>query len=104
MGYFMSVTIRWFRNDLRLSDNPAHTKAARTGKVLPVYIWKTKSGKKRSDTFRVATITCNGRGNKLWLHYALNSLQSDLQDKLILRRGSAEHIMENLSVKQVHNS
>ena len=29
----------WFRNDLRLADNPALTHAAQRGAVVPVYIY-----------------------------------------------------------------
>ena len=30
--------IHWFRQDLRLADNPALTAAAKNGNVLPIYI------------------------------------------------------------------
>ena len=33
-----SVHIHWFRQDLRLSDNPSLSAAAANGAVLPVYI------------------------------------------------------------------
>ena len=33
-----SVSLYWFRQDLRLADNPALTAAAKAGAVLPVYI------------------------------------------------------------------
>ena len=33
-----SVHIHWFRQDLRLSDNPSLSAAAAKGAVLPVYI------------------------------------------------------------------
>ena len=33
-----NIFIHWFRQDLRLVDNPALTAAAKHGKVLPVYI------------------------------------------------------------------
>ena len=33
-----SVAIHWFRQDLRLSDNPALTNAVEAGDVIPVYI------------------------------------------------------------------
>ena len=32
------VSLYWFRQDLRLADNPALTAAAEAGAVLPVYI------------------------------------------------------------------
>ena len=33
-----SVSLVWFRQDLRLHDNPALAEAIDTGRVLPVYI------------------------------------------------------------------
>ena len=32
------VSLYWFRQDLRLADNPALTAAAQDGAVIPVYI------------------------------------------------------------------
>ena len=34
-------TIVWFRNDLRLRDNPALFRAAEQGEVIPVFILDT---------------------------------------------------------------
>ncbi|HAO89366.1 MAG TPA: deoxyribodipyrimidine photolyase, partial [Gammaproteobacteria bacterium] len=31
-------SLMWFRQDLRLNDNPALTQAAQAGPVLPIYI------------------------------------------------------------------
>ena len=93
----MSVTIHWFRFDLRLSDNPALTAAARSGQVVPVYILEDQIGEAKGQTTSILQQTyAMGGASKLWLHYALSSLQSDLQDRLILRRGSAEHILGEL--------
>ena len=93
----MSVTIHWFRFDLRLSDNPALTAAARSGQVVPVYILEDQIGEAKGQTPSGLQQTyAMGGASKLWLHYALSSLQSDLQDRLILRRGSAEQILDEL--------
>ena len=93
----MSITIHWFRFDLRLSDNPALTTAARSGQVVPVYILEDQIGETKGQTLSGLQQTYEmGGATKLWLHYALSSLQSDLQDRLILRRGSAEHILSEL--------
>ncbi len=93
----MSVTIHWFRFDLRLSDNPALTAAARSGQVVPVYILEDQIGEAKGQTPSGLQQTyAMGGASKLWLHYALSSLQSDLQDRLILRRGSAEQILGEL--------
>ncbi len=93
----MSVTIHWFRFDLRLSDNPALTTAARSGQVVPVYILEDQIGEAKGQRpYGLQQTYAMGGATKLWLHYALSSLQSDLQDRLILRRGSAEHILGEL--------
>ena len=33
-----NIAVSWFRQDLRLSDNPALIKAAKHENVLPIYI------------------------------------------------------------------
>lgn len=38
-----NLTILWFRQDLRLSDNPALIAAVEKGAVLPVYILDDKN-------------------------------------------------------------
>jgi deoxyribodipyrimidine photo-lyase len=37
------IAIHWFRQDLRISDNPALTKAAKHENVLPIYILDDKN-------------------------------------------------------------
>ena len=32
------ISIHWFRQDLRLSDNPALSEAIESGDILPIYI------------------------------------------------------------------
>ncbi len=93
----MPVTIHWFRSDLRLSDNPALTAAARSGQIIPVYILEDQIEEYKKQTFsRLKQTHAMGSATKLWLHYALSSLQDDLQNRLILRCGSAEHILNEL--------
>lgn len=73
----------WFRNDLRLADNPALTAAAaRGGSVIPVYILDDAA----AGAWRP------GGASRWWLHHALQSLAADLEaagSKLILRAGDA---------------
>lgn len=74
----MSCTIVWFRNDLRIRDNPALLEASDHGPVLPVYI--------RAETF-----SAPGGALKWWLAHSLKSLSADLQTlgaPLILARGN----------------
>jgi deoxyribodipyrimidine photo-lyase len=71
----------WFRQDLRLADNPALTAAARLGgPVVPVFIW---SPEEEGDW-------PPGAASKWWLHHSLARLAAALAGKgsrLIIRRG-----------------
>ncbi len=63
------IAIIWFRQDLRLADNPALVEAFKCEKILPIYIFDT-------------TLPQNeklGSASKCWLHYALESLEKSLQ-------------------------
>ena len=71
-----------FRNNLRVQDNPALFHACKTGKVLPVFIFDENSTKKPL-----------GGASKYWLHHALLSLNSDLNDSIIFIKGD---IVDNI--------
>jgi hypothetical protein len=47
--FSMSTTLVWFRNDLRVSDNPALCEAARRGAVVPVYVLDDDGGSAVGD-------------------------------------------------------
>ncbi len=73
-------TIVWFRQDLRLADQPALAAAVDGGPVVPVYILDDETPKHRRM----------GAASRWWLHHSLESLDKDLRAKgsrLILRRG-----------------
>ncbi len=73
-------TIVWFRNDLRLADNPALNAAAERGQVIPVYIWAPEE---EGDWPR-------GGASRWWLHQSLQSLSTDFAKRharLVLRSG-----------------
>ncbi len=76
-------TLFWFRQDLRLADNPGLTAAAEGGgTVVPVYIL---------DDQEEAPWRPGGAG-RWWLHGSLQALDDDLRSlgsRLILRRGPA---------------
>jgi len=79
--------IVWFRQDLRLGDNPALDEAIKTrAPILPVYILNTETG------------YLPGAASRWWLHHSLSSLSSSLERKgacLLLRRGRPrEHLMD----------
>ena len=73
--------IHWFRNDLRLEDNPALDFAARNAPaVIPVYIWSPDE----EGSWPL------GAASRVWLHQSLSKLDRSLRDlgsRLIIRRG-----------------
>ncbi|WP_157219782.1 cryptochrome/photolyase family protein [Flavisphingomonas formosensis] len=74
--------ILWFRQDLRLSDQPALLGAAASGPVIPVYILDDAA----PGDWRI------GAAQRWWLHHSLAALEDRLREKglrLILRRGDA---------------
>ena len=79
-------TIVWFREDLRLADNPALTAAAAGGAVLPVYVLEEGLG---------------GAG-RWWLHHSLQALANALEQRgtgLILRRGDPAKVLRELAAE-----
>lgn len=65
-------SIFWFRNDLRISDNPALEKASENGDVFAIYIWDDIAPKNHKM----------GRASKVWLYHSLNSLNQNLNENL----------------------
>ncbi|MDH3241557.1 MAG: DNA photolyase family protein [Alphaproteobacteria bacterium] len=82
--------IFWFRQDLRLSDNPALAAAARSGSpLMPVYILDD----------RAAGDWAAGGAGRWWLHHSLVSLAKDLEARgltLALFRGDSLEILSAL--------
>ena len=80
----------WFRQDLRLGDNPALTQAlADHTIVIPVYIWSPEEEGNWPY----------GGASRWWLHQSLQSLTHSLQKKgsrLIIRKGSLWNELERL--------
>ncbi|HMN71335.1 MAG TPA: deoxyribodipyrimidine photo-lyase [Rhodoblastus sp.] len=85
-----SPAIVWFREDLRLADNPALRAAVGSGRpVLCVYIFD-----EQSPGLRPA-----GGASRWWLHRSLAALDSGLRGlggRLDLFRGSAQKVLEKL--------
>jgi len=80
----------WFRQDLRLSDQPALVAAAHEGPVVPVYVLDDETPKHRRM----------GAASRWWLHHSLVALDASLRDKgsrLILRRGACEAELARLA-------
>ena len=75
------TTIHWFRQDLRLSDNPALLHAAARGAVIPVFVLDE-------------TAAPNGRppgaASRWWLHQSLERLSAALGGLAVMRGDPAE--------------
>ncbi len=83
------VSVVWFRQDLRLADNPALLAAAAAGRVLPVYVLDDAA----------AGEWAMGGAHRWWLHGSLQSLAQDLARagaELVLRRGAAVDVIAEL--------
>ena len=89
----MSVApaIVWFRQDLRLQDNPAlHAALARGGAIIPLYILDD-AGEGRWPA---------GGAARWWLHHSLAALEASLRERgsqLVLARGDAGEILKQLA-------
>lgn len=88
-----SPTLLWFRQDLRLSDNPALAAAVELGHpIIPVFIWAPEE----------EGIWRPGEASNWWLHRSLSELANDLErhgSKLIIRHGPAAAVLHQLSVE-----
>jgi deoxyribodipyrimidine photo-lyase len=79
----------WFRQDLRLADNPALAAAARAGAVIPVFILDDET----------PGLWKRGGASRWWLHHSLAALANDLAKRgstLTLRRGPADKVISAL--------
>ncbi|HEX8554309.1 MAG TPA: deoxyribodipyrimidine photo-lyase [Sphingomonas sp.] len=82
-------TILWFRQDLRLADQPALAAAVAAGEVIPVYILDDETPKSWAI----------GGAQRWWLHHSLQALDESLKalgSRLILRRGPAVQVLLEL--------
>ena len=85
-----SSAIVWFREDLRLSDNPALHAACRTGQpIVLLYIFDDTSPDLREL----------GGASKWWLHSSLKALAKACEKRgaaLVFRKGKAETVLQNV--------
>ena len=81
------IAIHWFRQDLRLSDNPALAKAVEHGALLPVYILDDDN----------AGPDAMGGASRWWLHEALGVLNDQLSGHLRLYKGDARTLIPQLA-------
>jgi len=82
-------TLLWFRRDLRLTDNPALSRALEDGQVIPVYIHAPQE-------------ECHwapGGASRWWLHHSLAALGEDLRARgadLIICQGPSLETLQTL--------
>ena len=82
--------IIWFRQDLRLSDNPALQAASETGQpIIPVYILDDQN----AHEWKM------GAASRVWLHHSLSALDKDLSNHLVIEQGDASKIIPELVKK-----
>lgn len=83
-------SIVWFRQDLRLEDQPAlHAAIANGDSVIPLFIWAPEEENEWSP----------GGATRWWLHGALKRLQKQLEEygvDLVLRKGSSLQVIIDL--------
>jgi deoxyribodipyrimidine photo-lyase len=86
----MSTTILWFRQDLRLSDNPALAEAIAEGKpVIAIYLWAPEE----------EGAWAPGGATRWWLHHALADVEASLREagsRLIIRKTGKAGSLEAL--------
>ncbi len=82
-----SPIIIWFRQDLRIGDNPALAQAVENGApILPIYILDGEN----------AGQWAMGGASRWWLHESLTALDASLENQLRVFRGPADTILAEL--------
>ena len=82
------ISIHWFRNDLRINDNPSLKFAAENGKVIPIFIHDTVNNAQKE--FNI------GEASAWWLHYSLEALNKSLDEKVNFFSGDPFKIIKLL--------
>ena len=80
------VTIVWFRQDLRLDDNPSLRYAIERGTIIPVFILDDIN----------AGADAHGAASRAWLKQSLASLNESLKGHLLCFKGAADEIINQL--------
>ncbi len=88
----MSVGIVWFRQDLRLADNPALSEAIREcDEILPLFI----------DDPNKESVSRLGAASRVWLHHSLTQLDAAFSKKggrLFLAQGDPEQVLSEIAI------
>jgi deoxyribodipyrimidine photo-lyase len=86
--FSMSTCILWFRQDLRLTDNPALLAAVQSGvPIIPVFILDDEN----AGNWKY------GGATRWWLHHSLKALDSSLKNSIIFKVGRADQILPALA-------
>lgn len=90
------INIHWFRQDLRIADNPALVNAIKQGQVLAIYILDDSNAEQNAM----------GAASKWWLNHSLAALNHALDNQLNFYYGDAKTILPELckrfNVKNIH--
>lgn len=98
------ISIHWFRNDLRVSDNPSLHFAAQNSTVMPIFIHDVVNNTQKEFNL--------GEASAWWLHHSLHSLNTTLDDKINFYKGNpleiitkliAEHDIESFSWNRAYS-
>jgi len=81
-----SPTLFWFRQDLRLADNPGLLQAAKKGPIIAIYILDDEN----AGDFKM------GAASRWWLHHSLVKLNQALDGKLHFYSGDPIKIITGL--------
>ena len=79
--------IHWFRQDLRLGDNPGLSHATAQGTVLAVYVLDDASAGEHKI----------GEASRWWLHQSLTALNAALDNRLVVLSGDAAQLIPALA-------
>ena len=86
----LSPAVVWFRQDLRVADNPALAAAANAERpVVALYVLDEETGGTRA----------HGGATRWWLHHSLASLGAELEDRgvpLTLRQGRSADVLRDV--------
>ena len=80
------ISIHWFRQDLRISDNPALTNASQHQSTLPIYIF---------DDINAGEFAIGG-ASRWWLFHSLGSLAKSLGGNLSIYKGNPIDIFKDI--------
>ena len=83
------ASLVWFRNDLRVTDNPALNDAASHGLIIPVYVL--------DDSQVTGDMPELGGASQWWLHHSLNALEKALGGLLLMKGDPAKVITKLVS-------